>query len=126
MPFIYPDVPEFIQGYIECALWTSEETLADSSVSDFAESTVDAIRKDCEEFQRNAAAEIAQALELGLWTENGMGHDFWLTRNGHGAGFWDRHSEGIGDELGDKLTELSKTFKSVDLYSGDDGKIYQE
>jgi len=32
------------------------------------------------------------------------GHDFWLTRNGHGAGFWD----GDWPETGDALTEASK------------------
>ncbi len=35
-----------------------------------------------------------------------VGHDFNLTRNGHGAGFWDR---GL-DELGDRLTKASKPF----------------
>ena len=52
--------------------------------------------------------------------EERLGHDFWLTRNGHGAGFWDR---GLG-ELGQKLTEATKTFGTSDLYIGDDGKIY--
>ena len=46
-------------------------------------------------------------------------HDFWLTRNGHGSGFWDR---GLG-KLGDQLTEHSKTFGSCDLYVSDDGEI---
>lgn len=31
-------------------------------------------------------------------------HDYWLTRNHHGAGFWDR---GLGD-LGDRLTEAAQ------------------
>jgi hypothetical protein len=32
-------------------------------------------------------------------------HDFFLTRNGHGAGFWD------GDyKNGEKLTEIAKSF----------------
>ena len=47
--------------------------------------------------------------------------DFWLTRNGHGAGFWD------GDRKAphsDKLTELSKSFGQVDLFVGDDSRIY--
>ena len=34
------------------------------------------------------------------------GHDFALTRNGHGAGFWDR---GLG-EIGDMLTEECKPY----------------
>ena len=46
--------------------------------------------------------------------------DFWLTRNGHGAGFWDR---GLGS-VGDELTKNAKPFGSVDAYVGDDGKVY--
>ncbi|WP_133617809.1 hypothetical protein [Leucobacter luti] len=49
-----------------------------------------------------------------------LGHDFWLTRNRHGSGFWDR---GLG-ELGDRMTSAAKTHGSVDLYIGDDGKIH--
>jgi hypothetical protein len=49
-----------------------------------------------------------------------LGHDFWLSRNGHGTGFKDR---GLGD-LGDKLHELAKTHGSCHLYLGDDGRIY--
>jgi hypothetical protein len=48
------------------------------------------------------------------------GHDFWLTRNHHGCGFWDR---GLG-ELGDQLTKASQQFDEIDLYVGDDGKLY--
>jgi hypothetical protein len=48
------------------------------------------------------------------------GHDFWLTRNGHGAGFWDR---GLG-EVGDRLTSACRPYGEVDLYVGDDGDLY--
>lgn len=48
-------------------------------------------------------------------------HDFWLTRCGHGCGFWD----GDYGELGDRLTTAAKAFGEVDLYVGDDGLIYQ-
>ncbi len=49
-----------------------------------------------------------------------FGHDFWLTRNRHGAGFWDR---GL-DELGEMLTKRAGTFGAVDMYVGADGHIY--
>jgi hypothetical protein len=49
-----------------------------------------------------------------------IGHDFWLTRNRHGAGFWDR---GLGD-LGDKLTAAAHTYGESNLYVGDDGQVY--
>jgi len=51
-----------------------------------------------------------------------IGHDFWLTRNGHGAGFWDR---GLGD-MGEKLTEIAKSFGGCNAVLGDDGSIYLE
>ena len=49
------------------------------------------------------------------------GHDFWLTRNHHGAGFWD------GDwpeDVDEKLTEASHSWGEMDLYVGDDGRVY--
>jgi hypothetical protein len=49
------------------------------------------------------------------------GHDFWLTRNGHGAGFWD------GDWSDNYATILSKgaeTYGHFQTYLGDDGQIH--
>ena len=46
-------------------------------------------------------------------------HDFILTRNRHGAGFWD------GDYTnGDALTDLAQTYSEMNVYVGDDGRIY--
>lgn len=56
----------------------------------------------------------------GLVDEDQMekaGGDFHLTRNGHGAGFWD----GDWVEHGEKLTELSKPWGSCELVLGNDG-----
>lgn len=52
-------------------------------------------------------------------TDEQLGHDFTLTRNGHGAGFWDR---GNGAQ-GEWLTEMCKPFGECAAYVGDDGKI---
>lgn len=49
-----------------------------------------------------------------------VGHDFVLTRNGHGAGFWDR---GLGEQ-GDRLTAACRPYGTFDLSVGDDGKLY--
>lgn len=53
-----------------------------------------------------------------------FGHDFALTRNHHGVGFWDRDSEGLPRVLGEALTKVCEAFPQVDLYIGDDGKAY--
>lgn len=37
------------------------------------------------------------------------GHDFWLTRNGHGAGFWD----GDWPKYGDMFDRIAKGFGEV-------------
>jgi hypothetical protein len=50
-----------------------------------------------------------------------LGHNFWLTRNGHGAGFWG--SDDYTNEVGDILSKISEKFGEVDIYIGDDGKV---
>lgn len=49
--------------------------------------------------------------------EDHFGHDIALTRNGHGAGFWDR---GLGD-LGDRLTANCKPMGSAYVYVSESG-----
>lgn len=43
------------------------------------------------------------------------GHDFALTRNGHGTGFWDR---GYG-EVGDRLTESARAYGEHSVMTDD-------
>ena len=82
------------------------------------------MRADCEDFLGSNASDLAEYCERmrnEQWSgEERAGHDFWLTRNGHGAGFWDR---GLGD-LGDRLSAAAKVYGECDLYPGDDGLIY--
>ena len=121
---------EFILGYITCALWSStgddEQHLDEKYDSDdLAPETRKAMEADCEKFIAENETALSDYEEIigthPEYTESEKaGHDFWLTRNGHGAGFWDR---GIG-ETGDTLTEASTGFGEVDLYVGDDGKLY--
>lgn len=49
-----------------------------------------------------------------------LGHDLWLTCNGHGAGFWD------GDWEGGSLPRVLKYCqgKEMETYVGDDGYVY--
>jgi len=117
------ELDSFTLAYLECALWSSMDFSDESggqpldqnySFEDIAPEALQTMANDCKAFQE-ANAELLTGLESGQ-----SGHDFWLTRNGHGAGFWDR---GLG-EVGDKLTQACKAFGGCDLYVGDDGKIY--
>lgn len=114
---------KFTLAYIECALWSSYDNSDSSggnpldsnySIKDIAPETMKKIKEDCKKFQSDNLEDIQDNLE-------GAGHDFWLTRNCHGAGFWD------GDwptSIGIHLTNKSHAFGECDLYVGDDGKIY--
>lgn len=106
--------------YIECALWAScdenGEPLDNYGVSDIHPDTLAQMEADCDAFLA-----LIDELEINHddWSDEQMGHDFWLSRNGHGAGFWDR-----GFESGGALHKAAKSFGSFDLYVGDDGMIY--
>ncbi len=112
----------FTLAYVECALWTSDESPGSGEWAQHDEWTVENIDpaaladmiEDCKLFQQNHAEDIGSECERA-------GHDFWLTRNHHGAGFLD------GDwpsESARRLTDASHFYGSVDLYAGDDGRIY--
>lgn len=76
-----------------------------------------------EEFARDCDSFYSEVIEAGLsdvLRADQFASDFVLTRNGHGAGFWDR---GLGAD-GYKLTRMAKPYSTVGLYRGEDGKLY--
>jgi len=112
---------EFTIQYIETALWSSNDETTpqggepmDDNYPVSLEFIEIAIR-DCDLF-REYAGELLDEHD----DDTQAAHDFWLTRNGHGAGFWD----GDWPEGGDRLTALSKVFGETTLYIGDDGQVY--
>jgi hypothetical protein len=121
------DMDEFTYAYFETALWSSNdesdpETGGDPldqnyGIGDFAPEARKDMITDAKDFQKRFGHLIESA--GGDWGQ--AGHDFWLTRNGHGAGFWD------GDWPEPQATELtnaSKQYGECNLYVGDDGLIY--
>ena len=120
----------FTQAYIECALWsTNDESTPQGGEpldknygpNDLAPECLETMKADCAKFQEENTDDIATYEDRTYTAEEMGGHDFWLTRNGHGAGFWD------GDwpePSGERLTEASRPFGEVNLYVGDDGLIY--
>lgn len=119
----------FLESYIQTALWASldfqegkepEHMDKNYSADDLAQSTRAAMARDCALFEARIVdlrTDDVQSVEGG----DRYAHDFWLTRNGHGVGFWD----GDYPVDGERLTAICKEFGEVDLYVGDDGKIYQ-
>lgn len=110
----------FEESYIECALWSSIDDDgapldAKYSIEDLADETLKQFKKDCRQFRIKAESFLVDL------DDSQCGHDFWLTRNGHGTGFWDREYSKL---TGDMLTKMSHLFGECNLYVGDDGKLY--
>jgi hypothetical protein len=111
---------EFTRDYIRALLWSSTDDEGnpldrEHTVLDLAPQAKQLVIADCKRFQELAAK------ELDGEDPSQAGHDFWLTRNGHGAGFWD------GDwpePAATRLAELSREFGEANPYVGDDGLIY--
>lgn len=118
--------------YIACALWSSHDYPpgVDPEDPDAQQVPLDEWDDDlCPSCREQLCAEyddfMSQERVIELIEQTGMSmeqaaHDFWLTRNRHGAGFWDR---GLG-AAGDELSALCKPYGTCDLYIGDDGRIH--
>jgi hypothetical protein len=128
------------QGYVDCALWSSsiEEDFAHawnaktgedvaSGVSfqsfgfepaDLSSDALNAMRADLADFIAGCGVDVDAYLEHA--SAEAFGHDFWLTRNRHGAGFWDR---GLG-ALGDRLTSMAHPYGESHLYATADETIH--
>ena len=114
-------IDSFTRAYVECALWSScdenDEPLdSNYGIEDMASAALAACAEDCADFRSANSAALAES----NLSDESAGHDFWLTRNGHGAGFWDR---GLG-AVGTVLSDAARVYGSVDLYVGDDGMVY--
>ncbi len=145
---------EFTKGYISCALWcgvmsykhdddcpchepakngdaydsdlctcdAEMESSTDEHDEDCLEKdTLESLQSDAREFYKDNIEDL-RACKL---TMERSGHNFWLTRNRHGAGFWDDKSQGSAeaDAALDKLTEASHAYGEQTLIEGANMKV---
>lgn len=125
------DIDAVTEAYLTAQLWTgtldfytnTPEFGGESLTADSVLDSVVTVEQLSEEIKQEAREDVEQFLGMvspyfKFWpnaaelTAEQIGHDFSLTRNGHGAGFWDR---GLG-ELGDWLSRVAKSMGSSSLY----------
>ena len=117
-----PIWPQFVDGYLEAALWTAADEDGDPldehySIENFSQKAVNEAVSDCNKFIEKNREDLE-----AVGDEGRNGHDFWLTRGRHGAGFWDR---GYG-EVGKRLTDAAHKFPERHVYTGSDDLLYFE
>lgn len=100
------NINKIVEQYLETADWADGQDL--QAVEGFVYSTIakELAYRDCLQF-----LEKAGSLLTDEWDDSQIGHDFWLTRNHHGTGFWDRNLPN-----GEELTVIANSFKSMSLY----------
>lgn len=97
------DIQAVLSGYLGCALWTATNDEGEPldqkfDVDDFFEESRSNALSVCQSFCSQNQADLSGIDPVQI------GHDLWLTRNGHGSGFWDR---GLEDQQGERLTQAA-------------------
>lgn len=132
----------FVSAYIDCALWSTpneryrradsddadpddDAEFLDNSAYELSDAAREKMTADCRNFMADhggllTAAEAAADAHGFTYDVEQAGHDFWLTRNGHGCGFWDRDLGPVGDQL----SAAAKSCGERNLHVGDDDMIH--
>lgn len=117
---------EILKGYLETLLWSTFTDSEDSvyldekyKLKDIAPDAVKTAEQDIQTFIKKATD---KGIDISKYKPSRIGHDFWLTRSGHGVGFSD--SENIyGKNESKTLHTIAKSFKEIDV-DVSNGKIY--
>lgn len=142
MSFSADERSDFIKGYVYALTWTA--LIVDRELYDeTGETGCDAYAYGYEDLDAEARATVERVCDMFIVANSDLlaeyaeqmdgtdpdgsgwgqqaGYDFWMTREGHGVGFWDRD---LG-ELGRKLTDAAHTFGEADIFPvlNDDGTI---
>lgn len=128
--FTGDEVATAFRAYLTAALWTGLYEPAESweeaqpepldayapDLDDVPTEIADELRGEWEDFLAGNVSDVEEFMGHGFDLSQ-VAHDFHLTRNGHGAGFWDR---GAGD-VGERLTEAAKVYGTAELMGHPDG-----
>lgn len=125
------DLEMFVGGYISAILFAESaillggedgEEIVEDDLSGYSLSpeAMDIVKKDCADFLENNMKNLYCALyEAPGYNYGSAGHDFWLTRQGHGAGFWDR---GLGS-WGDVLSKSARSFGERHVFIDENNEL---
>jgi hypothetical protein len=127
------NIKKIMDSYLECAIWTEEERLEEENTEGYEGEIKDLIPEadlNIHNFSDDSKIKAYEDIKLFLKyagdsvdgiDEEQLGHDIWLSRNLHGAGFFDR---GYDDDIEKRLMDSAHKIGGVDIYLGDDGLLY--
>jgi hypothetical protein len=120
-----PGLAPCFEGYVEAALFASTDDEGrpldeNFSRSDFSPESLNQMYDDCDKFIEDNQEDISEFMDVTGKSMEDVGHDFFLTRCGHGAGFWDRGAGAVGE----RLSKAAKDCGHQDVYVGDEGELH--
>ena len=134
MKFNEIELDKFTLAYLEAALFsTNDESTPQGgepldknySFLDFSEETLKKMVADCAMFRRKFSDEQIESAHLQAPGEYNAiqraGHDFWMTREGHGVGFWE--TDRWGGPVAQEMDEFCKQAGEFYLTVNDRGEI---
>lgn len=115
---------DFTRQYLATALWSAigpdDEPLDRKyTLRNLSHRALDRAEKDCKAFYEQNQADLTAD---GCPPLSHAGHDFWLTCNGHGAGFWDGD---YPDAIGKRLTDAAHKYGELHL-TASRGRLFFE
>jgi len=110
-----------------CGVSESDNLDDHFSIDDFTVESLEKAKKDCDDFFNRADNDGLTDRAYRFANDCQIAHDFWLTRKGHGAGFWDGDYRDDTDDVGSPLSKLSVKFNECcHVIVGEDGCLHIE
>ena len=109
---------EITKAFIACALWSSIDYETDEPMdSNYIVSDIDkhGLKKAAacvSDFLQKAVLLGRESIPRGYGVDQ-IGHDLWLSINGHGAGFFDGHWDKGVMPLGDYLQDIARDMREM-------------
>ncbi len=123
--FTKDEIDSFIRGYKVCALWSSTDSDNKDEpfdlkfdIRDFSSETAAQMEKDCRQFiagnEEQLLIYVQNVARFDTSRMDTAGFDFWLSRNGHGAGYFSR--DNIPEATQEALQEAARQVGECSLY----------
>jgi hypothetical protein len=111
-----------LKGYLEAMLFTSSDDDGmhldlNYDISSISEKRVESSLSEINLFCKLVAE---NNIDLGDYSPQYLGRDFWFTRNREGSGFGDGY---YPENIGKILIMISRHFPEVNVFVGKDGEI---
>lgn len=111
-------IQTILDHYLVALLFFSNGRVDEEEVENFDGFSLYQIDPPCKEKAQKLVEEFYdKATTQNLLKEDvdyeQVGHDLFLTHNGHGVGFWSRDDETYGEENKKPLSDLATSFKEI-------------